>query len=711
MDGLKGQFGDIEALPPHTSFRSAIKRALPVLAPAEEISVVDAAMRNMRVRVGDQWRDFDPDVAPYMNEPMNTIASRDYRAMVFAGPSRCGKTQMLQSAIAYTIACDPGRIALYQMTRESAAEFEREQIAPMIANSPELAKRREKGRGADNLYQKLFVGGTHLTLDFPTLSKMKSRTIRTVLATELDDYVDQMDPNAAWTHMRARTQTLKSRGMTVAESSPFAPITDENWAPKTIHDCPPVRYGVLAIYPQGTRGRWYWPCPDCGTYFEPSFHRLVYPKSDDPKEMGEAARMRCPHCEGTFEHALKRELNVAGIWQHESADNRAVTLASGDARETDTLSYWLNGAAAAFSTWSELVQQWEAAEAQFARTGDEGALMTAAQTGHGMPYLPRAAVSGGEVALHELRDKSVGNATPKGVAPAWTRYVTVSVDTQKTYFSVGVTAWGENGRHQPVDRFDLTVPPEGAPGGQDRTLKPFDIAEDWRVLEALTFRTWPVEGQTYALRPVALVVDQQGIGAATDNAYAFFRQRRAAGQAGRVGPWFISRGRPGLQLPDRVWLKAPETAQGKRRVARDVLILNMAVDRLKDAVVASLRLEEIGQNHTGIPEWMTEQWLLEFTAERRGERGWGKRPGMKRNESLDHLVQARAVMIQLGAERIDWAAPPAWALGGSANAMAQADAPSDDAPAPSGAAPENTNDARASRRAARSSQRKGWFRS
>ena len=55
--------------------------------------------------------------------------------------------------------------------------------------------------------------------------------------------------------------------------------------------------------------------------------------------------------------------------------------------------------------------------------------------------------------------------------------------------------------------------------------------------------------------------------------------------------------------------------------------------------------------------------LTEFTAERRGTSGWEKRPGMVRNESLDHLVQARALHIHLGAEKIDWSAPAkTWAI-------------------------------------------------
>ncbi|MBK7543297.1 MAG: phage terminase large subunit family protein [Candidatus Competibacteraceae bacterium] len=43
-------------------------------------------------------------------------------------------------------------------------------------------------------------------------------------------------------------------------------MTDPQWQPHNGHDAPPCK-GIFAIYAQGTRKRWYWPCPECGEYF------------------------------------------------------------------------------------------------------------------------------------------------------------------------------------------------------------------------------------------------------------------------------------------------------------------------------------------------------------------------------------------------------------------------------------------------------------
>lgn len=664
---------DFDPLPKYRSARRALVDALPALRPAERITPTEAAERDMRVRVGDQWQPFRRDVAPYMVEPTDMIASRRYRGLAFCGPSQSGKTQMLMSALSWVITSNPGRVALFQMTRDAAAEFGDNKLSPMIRNSPGLRDRLERTRGADQKYQKLFTGGTHITLDWPTITKLSSATIRLVLGTDYDHFPDSVDGEGdAYSLMRARARTFMSRGMVVVESSPGAPIKDEGWRAEHPHDCPPVGYGVLSLYPDGTRGRWYWPCPHCEEMFEPQFKRLVYPSSADPAEAGAAAEMACPHCGGLFGHALKRELNAAGRWMHVGQNGEIVTIDDDRLRKTDLLSYWLDGAAAAFASWSELVTQYEQAVARFNATGDEEKLKTAMNTGLAQPYLPRSAVAENEVTVQGLKDKAVGNDTPKGVAPAWTRYVTVSVDTQGNRWDVGVTAWGENGRHQPIDRFEIFEPPVDAPDSAGRTVKPFEVAEDWQALAALEDRVWPVEGQDYGLRAVSIALDMQGGGSTTENAYRFYRGRRKAGTAGR---WHLTRGSGGAHT-DRVWLKAPERVSGggrsRRRVASDIKILNMATDRLKDAVAASLVMTEAGANVCLVPEWMDDTRLAEATAERRTAKGWEKRPGMVRNETLDHLVQARALHIHMGGERIDAGNPPHWARAGVQNSYAVA---------------------------------------
>jgi phage terminase large subunit GpA-like protein len=451
--------------------------------------------------------------------------------------------------------------------------------------------------------------------------------------------------------------------MVVVESSPRAPEMDESAISADPHVAPKVAYGVFAHYPTTTRGRLYWPCMQCGAVFVPSYDLLKYPYSDDANESAQAAQMMCPHCKELNSPDHKLEMLAESEWLHMGKGGKPVTLQSGDVVDTQALGYWLDGTQAAFMPWSDLVLKMLEAERAFESTGDEGQLRTITNTRLGTAYRARSG-TGGDLSIDDLLKKAERTPSTKRVAPHWTAFITISVDTQGTYFSVGVTAHGLDGRRQPIDRFDLTAPPAVQGAVADRVLKPGMYADDWEVLDALETMRWPVEGGEWELAAVAAVVDMQGEMATTDHAYKFLRRRKKAGLS-RF--WHLSRGRgqKGKEpLRDRVWNANPETVSGKskRRAARDITILNMATDRLKDAVAASLLMPDAGPNYCAIPDWMTKDQLTEFTAERRDDEGrWHKRPGFVRNESLDHMVQALAVFIIIGGERLREDAPADWA--------------------------------------------------
>lgn len=62
------------------------------------------------------------DLAPYVIEPMNCTASREYDAVVFVGPARTGKTiGLIDGWIVYNVVCDPADMLLIQMTEERRA--------------------------------------------------------------------------------------------------------------------------------------------------------------------------------------------------------------------------------------------------------------------------------------------------------------------------------------------------------------------------------------------------------------------------------------------------------------------------------------------------------------------------------------------------------------------------------------------------------------
>ncbi len=662
----RGDIPELPPMPPYAGAGVALRRALPSLAPATRMGVVEAAERFMKVNANGRWTDFDRDVTPYMVEPANMIASRLYRELIFVGPARAGKTVMLLQGVSHLVMCDPGICHITHMTENTATKWVDEELMPMIENSPELAKRQGRGRSDRNQLSKKFIGGAKVTIGPPTKANLSGRTIRLVLFTDLDRMPLTIGKEGAPFAMGAkRNETLGSRGMTVAEASPGHLVEDPEWSANSPHELPPAA-GIVELYNGGTRARWYWDCPDCDKPFEPRFARLDYDRTLLPAEAGAAAVMLCPHCGGCIAHRQKVDLNRRGYWLHETAPRGLARLESGDVLKSDRVSYHLNGAAAAFAPWSRLVGKFETARRTYEATRDERALQVTVNTDQGLPYLSKALAGEGALTVEDLR--KLVKPLPQKVAPDWARFLIASVDVQKHRFDVMITAFGIDGRAAVIDRFVLHTPPEGAPNAGDRMLDPSKYLEDWEVLRDLLTTPYPVQGAGLALVPMAVGCDFHGEPGVSDRATAFWQARRKEREADR---WFFICGHGGFRVDGRFWYKAPTRANDGAR-ARDIKLLNIATDRFKDTIFAGLAREDGGAGALILGNWMPDDRLKEYCAEARKTKGWEKRPNMPRNENIDLSCYAQAVAEHKGLNRLDPDAPKLWALGGLQNPFAVA---------------------------------------
>ncbi len=660
-DRRAGEVAELPPMPPHASASSVLEQALPSLSPATRMSVVDAAEKYMKVNANGRWASFERGVTPYMIEPANMTISRRYREVIFAGPARAGKTVMLMSTVSHLVICDPGVCQIVHMTEATAEAWVDEELMPMIENSPELAKRQGRGRSDRNILSKKFIGGAKISIGPPTKAFLSGKTTRTVLFTDLDRMALNIGKEGSPFAMGAkRTETLGSRGMTVAEASPGHVITDPGRKPETPHEAPPCA-GILELYNGGTRGRWYWDCPECGEAFEPRFDRLEYDKKLTPAEAGEAAVMICPHHGCVIEHRQKVALNRAGYWLHETASGGLARIDSGEVLKSDRVSYWLNGAAAAFASWARLVSKYETALRGFKAGGDESPLQVTINTDQGLPYLPRAMSDDGALSVEELR--ALCKPYAQGVVPEWGRFLIASVDVQQHYFEVQITAFGVDGRRAIIDRYPIKDKPETAPGAPDRLLEPHTYLEDWDALFPVMSHVYPVEGQAYGLRVMALACDFHGKPGVSDRATAFWQARRKAGESSK---WYFVRGHGGFRVEGRQWYKAPTRASDGKQ-ARDIKLLNIATDKHKDTTFAALARPDGGPGALILGGWLADDRLKEFTAEKRGDKGWLKRPNMPRNESIDLSGYAQALAEFKGVLKLDPANPKPWALGGLEN--------------------------------------------
>jgi phage terminase large subunit GpA-like protein len=654
------EYKDGAPLPGFRPVSDAILAALPALAPPARITVSEAATRR-KINAGGHWTAWDNSVAPYMVEPMDATQSRRFESVVFVGPARSSKTEgLIINPWVHSVLAAPKMVSIFYMGQGPAREFSVQDIGPIIRNSPELADRLR----VNNVHEKTFRGGGRLTIDWPVSTKLSGRSIPLVLMADYDvpSYQDVEGEGPAFALGRKRHTDAGSRGMNVAESSPRFPILDESWKANTPHEAPPCE-GILGLYNTGTRARLYWTCPHCDAEFEPTFNRLEFPADGTPSERGAKTFMACLHCGGIIESHQKAELNRTARWLHEGRAGDLVPLGD-QVRGTMIVSYWLHGPAAALSTWAQIVTRYLEGVEEFERTGDEKPLKAATNLDLGLPYRPRAMAEGATVTESGLREGATDHAWQ--TAPAETLFLLAAVDVQLGRFVVQIMAHLADGERVLIDRFDIHTPPEGSPRATDRQIDPARYGEDWRALLDLADLSYPVVNADHQLRLLSVVIDAGGAPGVTPNAYSFYRNARGT----HPRRFHLVRGFGGPNVK-RAEVKAPETShQGRKKAARDILLIRAATDRLKDEVAASLIRTDRGTRAIHIPRGAPPEVFAEFAAERRGPKGWEKRPGVKRNEALDLAVYDLALAIVLGAEKLDPNRPPAWAAKGPGNSFA-----------------------------------------
>lgn len=134
-----------------------------ILRAPRRMRVADAVAQYMRVPMGaGNSVPWDPLVAPYVIEPMNCLASREYDAVIFVGPARTGKTiGLIDGWVIYNVICDPADMLIIQMTEEKAREHSKKRLARTFRVSPEVVSRLSPNKNDNNVYDRTFLAGNY----------------------------------------------------------------------------------------------------------------------------------------------------------------------------------------------------------------------------------------------------------------------------------------------------------------------------------------------------------------------------------------------------------------------------------------------------------------------------------------------------------------------------------------------------------------------
>lgn len=498
------------------------KNTAGIIRAPRRMPVAEAVHKYMRVPVGvGNSVEWDPNLAPYVVEPMNCLASREYDAVIFVGPARTGKTiGLIDGWVVYNVVCDPSDMLIIQMTEEKAREHSKKRLARTFRVSPEVACRLSPSRNDNNVHDRTFLAGNYLKIGWPSINIMSSSDFKCVALTDYDRFPEDIDGEGdGFSLASKRTTTFMSAGMTLVESSPGREITNTKWRRKSPHEAPPTT-GILSLYNRGDRRRWYWPCPHCGEYFQPAMEAMTgYRETSDPVKASEAAHIDCPHCSGMITADRKRELNGKGVWLREGQTIDREGNITGEARRSRIASFWMEGPAAAYQTWAQLVYKLLTAEQDYEATGSEETLKTVINTDWGLPYLPRAASEQRRADVLMLRAEDYG----KRLVPPKVRFLLASVDVQggkKRRFVVQIIGYGENGERWLVDRYNIRQSLRCDENGEAQQVHPGSYPEDWQLLITdVLEKTYVLQSDPSRRMPIlAMAVDSGGEDGVTDNA-------------------------------------------------------------------------------------------------------------------------------------------------------------------------------------------------
>ncbi|HCP7500235.1 TPA: phage terminase large subunit family protein [Escherichia coli] len=635
-----------------------------ILRAPRRMRVADAVAQYMRVPMGaGNSVPWDPLVAPYVIEPMNCLASREYDAVIFVGPARTGKTiGLIDGWVIYNVICDPADMLIIQMTEEKAREHSKKRLARTFRVSPEVVSRLSPNKNDNNVYDRTFLAGNYLKIGWPSVNIMSSSDYKCVALTDYDRFPEDIDGEGdAFSLASKRTTTFMSSGMTLVESSPGRDVKDVKWRRTSPHEAPPTT-GILSLYNRGDRRRWHWPCPHCGEYFQPCGDVVAgFRDIADPVLASEAAYIQCPSCSGRILPEQKRELNGRGVWLRDGESINADGSRYGDPRRSRIASFWMEGPAAAYQTLSQLVYKLLTAEQEYETTGSEETLKTVINTDWGLPYLPRASMEQRKSELLEQRAEPV----PSRSVPDGVNFLVATVDVQAgrhRRFVVQVTGYGSRGERWIIDRYNITQSLRGDSDGESQRIDPASYPEDWDVLLTDVFhKSWPLASDpSQQMRLMAMAVDSGGEDGVTDNAYKFWRRCRRDGLGKRI---YLFKG-DSIRRAKLISRTFPDNTgrTGRRaQAAGDVPLWLLQTDALKDRVNNALWRDSPGPGYVHFPDWLGSWFYDELTYEERSSDGKWSKPGRGANEAFDLMVYADALVILHGYEKIRWPDAPEWA--------------------------------------------------
>lgn len=656
------------------SLEGLLKKSAIAIKPSTARKVSESAEEYRYIKVPGsyvgKWRN---SFAPYLTEVMDELGSTTKDAVIFAGPARCGKSDIFFNYLTHIQKSDPSDFMVVHMTKTTARDWSLGDLRKAFRVTSALGAMVMPGRQNMNVHDINFIGGTRLLVKWPTIAELSGKTVPRQWLMDydrMDQDIDNEGTPFALTKKRGDTFS-KSYRMTMAESSPgFEIETAEDgseWEPKSPHEAPPTK-GILSLYNTGDMRRFYWRCAGCNEAFEGDFAHFVWNKKIPNNKLASATvRLKCPNPECGFEHTHdadpdngqpgKSGLNQGGKWIKDGQVWEIDGTVSGEGRQSDTASFWLKGVAAAFAKWEEILLKYLNAMDTYRRTQSDSDLKTTVNVDQGHPYNRKNLNAGLSADTVARRQRTFY----MGEVPQNVRFLVAGVDVQADRFDVLVSGFDDLGNLYAIDRFQIKISKRLSDEIEDQfeRIEPDKYPEDWQMLVSEVIeKRYPIEGEQDRFMGIHMVAcDSGGKDGFTVNAYAFWLSLRDDPHSrGYHKKFQLVKGASNHDAPQfRVTYPNSERKDRKARARGEIPVGMIGTNIQKDAVFGMLG-KETGDGRIHIPEGFPKWAIKECFAEVRLSTGKWDNPKRMRNETFDCLVYCISILHhrRIRYFNIDW---------------------------------------------------------
>jgi len=537
---------------------------------------------------GGRWK-----TLPYQKGMMDAITNPDIEQVTIMKSARVGYSKILNHVIAYHIHQDSCPIMVVQPTIEDATGYSKEEIAPMLRDTPCLhglvsdAKAKD---GQNTLLQKQFPGGTLSLVGANSPRGFRRVSRRIVLFDEIDGYPASAGTEGDQIKLGIRRTEYYWNRKIVSGSTP------------TVKDFSRIEKMFL----QTNQQRYYCPCPHCGHMQYLRWAQFKW-QNDDP----DTVHYQCESCTKAIPHNKKRWMVERGEWR---------ATAPGKSKHVG-FHIWAAYSYSPNASWANLVEEFLLSK------DDPEQLKTWINTILGETWEDEyQAKVGADALMIRASEATYERAKP----PEEVLLLTAGIDTQDDRLSLSVFGVGRNEEMFLIDRQVLY----GSPAR----------ADVWKQLDEVLL------GKYKNVNNVELKIESAAIdtgGHYTHEVYQYVRERSHIGLIGIKGVG--QKGKPPLGKPTKVDINFTGKA-----LKKGVQLFPVGVDVIKTTLSNKLKDAEVGKGYIHFYPTITPDYFQELTAEKQvlkykngyQERVWVKKSNA-RNEALDEMVYAWAAYQRL----------------------------------------------------------------